>query len=317
MAATPITVIGAGIIGLTTAVRLAEAGFDVAVIARDLPLETTSAVAAALWYPYRAGPPDQVLTWARTSFWTFLADADVPDSGVALVEGLELRSSPGLPWFSSALPDVAGFRHIADVPPGYNEGWQMRLPVIEPRRYLPRLVRRLESLGGSLTRMAVTHLPDHSLIVNCSGLASRALADDLSVTPVRGQVVRVERVAGVDAWLLDQTDEEKLVYVVPRANDVVVGGTATVGEFDQASDPQVATAILERAVRLVPPLAGAAVLGTAVGLRPARPTIRVATTQRPSGGTIIHNYGHGGAGWTVAWGCAAAVVIETSRLGLN
>lgn len=317
MAALRITVIGAGIIGLTTAVRLAETGYQVAVMARDLPLETTSAVAAALWYPYRAEPPAQVLTWARTAFDTFVPEALDPESGVTLVDGLELRRSVGDPWFAEALPDVAGFHHFRDVPSGYQDGWQLRLPVIEPGRYLPRLVHRLELLGGSMTRMAVTHFPEDSLVVNCAGLAARGLADDQSVTPVRGQVVRVERVPGVDTWLLDHSDESQLVYVVPRARDVVVGGTVGLGDFDQTPNSDSVAAILQRATRLVPPLADAAVLGTHVGLRPGRPTVRLEAEPRSGGGTVIHNYGHGGAGWTLAWGCADSVVQVVSSLGLN
>ena len=55
-----VIVVGAGVIGLSSALRLAEHGHDVAVLARDLPPETTSAVAAALWYPYHALPRDAV-----------------------------------------------------------------------------------------------------------------------------------------------------------------------------------------------------------------------------------------------------------------
>ena len=51
-----VIVVGAGVIGLSCAVRLLEAGHRVDVLARDLPRETTSAVAAAIWYPYRAWP---------------------------------------------------------------------------------------------------------------------------------------------------------------------------------------------------------------------------------------------------------------------
>lgn len=315
MGAQRITVIGAGIIGLTTAVRLAEAGYQVAVLARDLPLETTSAVAAALWYPYRAEPPAQVLRWARSSFDTFVPEAKDPESGVMLVDGLELRRSVEDPWFAEALPDVAGFNHFGDLPTGYQDGWQLRLPVIEPGRYLPRLIHRLEFLGGSMTRMAITHLPEDSIVVNCAGLAARNLADDKSVTPVRGQVVLVERVPGVDSWLLDQSDESQLVYVVPRAHDVVVGGTVGVGDFDQVPNQASVATILERATRLVPPLADAAVIGTHVGLRPGRPTVRLEPERRSGGGTVIHNYGHGGAGWTLAWGCADSVVQVLSKLG--
>ena len=60
-----VIVVGAGVVGLSCAVRLLEAGHRVDVVARDLPLETTSAVAAALWYPYRAYPFERVTAWSR------------------------------------------------------------------------------------------------------------------------------------------------------------------------------------------------------------------------------------------------------------
>jgi D-amino-acid oxidase len=308
-----IVVLGAGIIGLTSAVRLAEAGFDVAVLARDFPLETTSAVAAALWYPYRADPPELVSAWARTTFDTYVTEMSDPKLGISLVDGLELRAIPGDPWFVDALPETAGFTHFADVPPGYADAWQLRLPVVDPRTYLPRLVDRFVALGGTLSRIAVSALPDDSLVVDCAGLAARSVAGDESVTPVRGQVVRVAPANGVDAWLLDQTDEERPIYVVPRATDVLVGGSATVGAYDRAPDPDLTAAILERATRLVPSLADASVLGVAVGLRPSRPTVRLEAEPRAGGGTVIHNYGHGGAGWTLAWGCADDVVWHAQR----
>ncbi len=303
-------VVGAGVIGLTSAVRLAEAGHDVAVIARDLPLETTSAVAAALWYPYRADPPDLVLGWALQSFLTYAADAADAESGVRLVDGLELRRTAGQPWFIQALPDTAGFSHFIGVPDGYFDGWQMRLPVIEPAIYLSQLVARLEALGGSIIRTVVTAFPDDALVVNCTGLGSRSLTGDQSITPIRGQVVRVEPVSGVDTWLLDQGDEATPVYVVPRSNDIVVGGTADIDDYDRQAHDEVTTAILSRASRLVPALAEARILGVSTGLRPARSEVRLATEKRAEGGHIVHNYGHGGAGWTVAWGCADEVVRQ-------
>jgi D-amino-acid oxidase len=307
-------VVGAGVIGLTTAVRLAEAGHEVAVIARDLPPETTSAVAAALWYPYRAEPPDLVLGWALQSFLTYSKDAVDPELGVHLVDGLELRRTFGEPWFIQALPDEAGFNHFSDVPDGYVDGWQLRLPVIEPSTYLSKLVSRLEKLGGSITRTVVTAFPDDALVVNCTGLGSRWLTGDQSITPIRGQVVRVEQVNDVDAWLLDQGDEATPVYVVPRSKDIVVGGTADIGDFDPQSHDEATTAIMSRASRLVPALAQARILGVYAGLRPARSEVRLETETRPDGGHIIHNYGHGGAGWTVAWGCADEVVRQIQRI---
>jgi D-amino-acid oxidase len=66
-------------------------------------------------------------------------------------------------------------------------------------------------------------------------------------------------------------------------------------------------AILERARRLEPALANATVLGAAVGLRPSRPAIRLEREVLPDGRRVVHNYGHGGHGFSLAWGCAAAV----------
>lgn len=303
-----IIVVGAGIVGLTTAVRLAEAGHDVAVIARDLPLETTSATAAALWYPYRAGDSASVLGWARESFDVYADEAERPDSGVRLLDGLELRLDHSRPWFVDALPAAAAFAHFTDVPAGYREGWQLRLPVIEPTGYLTRLQQRLAELGGTITRMALSRLPEDVVVVNCGGLASRSLAADLTVYPVRGQVVRLSQVSGLDAWLLDQTEEENPVYVVPRIADIIVGGTATAHDFDQTPHASITGQILERATRLIPQLADATILGSKVGLRPARESVRLEIESTRAGGTVVHNYGHGGAGWTLAWGCANAVV---------
>ena len=101
-----VIVVGAGVVGLTCAVRLLEAGHRVDVVARDLPLETTSAVAAAIWYPYRALPRDKVTAWATTSYAVFdaLADTD-PESGVRMVRGHRgVREAAARPWWVGAVP---------------------------------------------------------------------------------------------------------------------------------------------------------------------------------------------------------------------
>lgn len=313
MADGQITVVGAGIVGLTTAVRLAEAGHEVDVFARDLPLETTSALAGVLWYPYRAEPPHLVGRWAAASLHAYLNEAGGSGSAVRMVDGLELRLGPSTPWFVDVLPDDVAFTHSHDLPAGYADGWQMRLPIVEPNLYLRALVARLQRADGTLTRLPLTALPQSGIVVNCTGLASRSLVPDTSVTPVQGQVVRVAPIPGLDTWLLDQTDEHYLVYVIPRSHDIVVGGTAVVNSFDRRPDPEVTEDILRRAARLVPALENAKVRSSASGLRPARTKVRVELERRTDGSAIIHNYGHGGSGWTVAWGCADTVLehIET------
>ena len=80
-------------------------------------------------------------------------------------------------------------------------------------------------------------------------------------------MVLVEQV-GLERWWLDSVAAEGPTYVVPRSHDIVVGGTDVEGEWSRTPSPEVAAAILRRALRLVPELAGAEVLGHRVGLRP-------------------------------------------------
>ncbi len=308
-----VIVVGAGVVGLSCAVRLAEAGYEVAVLARDLPLETTSAVAAALWYPYRAAPQDQVTRWAASTYTELarLAAAE-PAAGVRMRTGVELLRGPvGDPWWRNAVPKLARLGPT-DTPAGYAGGWRLTAPVADMAQYLPWLVARLEAAGGTVTRQWLSGLPDSGVVVHCAGLAGRALAGDRGLYPVRGQVVLVDQV-GIEEWLLDQSDPSRLTYVVPRAVTVVVGGTATADDWDLTPDAGTARAILERAVALEPRLGRAAVRGSRVGLRPARATVRL-ETERRGGGGVVHCYGHGGAGVTLSWGCADDVLTEVAGL---
>ena len=125
--------------------------------------------------------------------------------------------------------------------------------------------------------------------------------------PARGQVVHLEQF-GLDRWWLDA---EGPTYVIPRSHDVVVGGTDEEGEWSRTPDPEVAARILERAAVLVPDVARARVLRHRVGLRPARPQVRLEEEKVASGSgraeRVVHCYGHGGAGVTLSWGCADEV----------
>ena len=310
-----VIVVGAGVIGLSSALRLAEHGHDVAVLARDLPPETTSAVAAALWYPYRALPRDAVIRWSATTYSELsrLA-AQEPGCGVAVRWGTELIRGPvTTPWWRDAVPQLDP---LTTVPDGYDGGWRLAVPVADMSVYLPWLVGRLAALKVTVTRSWLSALPRPSpevTVVNCSGLAARALTGDDGVTPVRGQVVLMEQV-GLEEWTLAESGESDLTYVVPREKVVVVGGTADVGSYEPRPEPATADAILARARALVPELARATVVGHRVGLRPARDAVRL-EAERVGDGTVVHCYGHGGAGVTLSWGCAddvAALVDATA-----
>lgn len=291
-----VIVVGAGVVGLSCAVRLLEAGHRVDVVARDLPRETTSAVAAAIWYPYRALPQDRVTAWSATTYDELAALAvDAPESGVRMVPGTEVvpAATPD-PWWTSAVPTLSRVER----------GWSFVAPVVEMPVYLGWLAGRVEALGGTLTRLNLRVLPDGGdLVVNCSGIGSRLLAADHGVTPVRGQVLYVDQM-GLDRWWLDGAGP---TYVVPREHDIVVGGTAEEGDWSRTPSAQTAAAILERASDLVPELALARVRGHKVGLRPARSVVRLERE-----GRVVHCYGHGGSGVTLSWGCAAEVAALAS-----
>ncbi|MEV8377997.1 FAD-dependent oxidoreductase [Kribbella sp. NPDC056861] len=303
-----VIVVGAGVIGLSCAVRLAESGYDVAVFARDLPLETTSAVAAAIWYPFLSAG-DRVAGWARSSYDEFVKLAGSEPS-VQLRHGKEyLREPLADPVWADVLPDL---ERIGSPLPGFRDGWAFTTPVVEMPSYLQYLVKRLETAGGTLNRAALSALPNTAdIVVNCAGIGARLTAADSTVTPIRGQVFTVEQF-GLTEWMMADTSAEELCYVVPRSQDIVVGGTGQPGNWDLKADEKTAAEILERAITLVPQLRKAKVLKHRVGLRPARPTVRCESV-RTGDRQVIHCYGHGGSGVTLSWGCADEVLALVNQ----
>lgn len=292
-------VVGAGVIGLSVAVRLLEAGHRVDVLARDLPLETTSSVAAAIWYPYLAFPQEKVAAWGKATYDELARLASEGVDGVAMRHGTELLHEPTPdPWWIGAVPAL----ERVDPRPPYGDAWSFPTPVVDMPRYLTWLTERVRDAGGTVTRMALARLPDAPLVVNCSGIGSRTLASDLTTTPVRGQVVVVEQVGLEEWWLAEGPAGGVPTYVVPRTTDIVLGGTDEAGQWSRTPAPETAADILRRAADLVPEVARAKVLRHKVGLRPARPEVRLERV-----GDVVHCYGHGGAGVTLSWGCADEV----------
>jgi D-amino-acid oxidase len=303
-----VVVVGAGVVGLSCAVRLAESGRRVDVLARELPQESTSVVAAALWYPYKALPQQRVTAWAARSYEAFAGLASEAASGVRLLPGTEVFARPAPdPWWVGAVPELR--RVVA--PAGYADAWSFDAPVVDMPVYLDWLRRRLADLGGTLTRASLGALPqvaDDHVLVDCAGLGARRLAGETDVHPVRGQVVHLTGVP-LERWWLDAAGP---TYVVPRGEVVVVGGTDEDGEWSRTPSPAAAAAMLARATALVPELAGGEVRAHRVGLRPVRSQVRVETdAERPR---VVHCYGHGGAGVTLSWGTADEVCALVREL---
>ncbi|MCP3167963.1 FAD-dependent oxidoreductase [Myxococcus qinghaiensis] len=229
-----IVILGGGVSGLSCGIRLLEAGHSVEVWARELTPHTTSDVAAAVWYPYRAWPQERVIAWAKRTYTVLESLArEQPSAGILSVPGVEVfRRHVEDPWWRDSVPD---FR--------------------------------------------------------------RARADELPrVTP-----------PPTDRFIFDDECEHGIAYVIPRAHDCILGGTVEEGNASLVPDAEAARGILARTAPLLPPGAQLNVVEHKVGLRPGRPTVRL-EAEVFGERVVVHDYGHGGAGVTLSWGCAEEVV---------
>ena len=302
-----VTVVGAGVSGLTCGVRLLEEGCRVTIVARDLPADTTSAVAGAVWFPYRVAPNERTGPWAEAGYRRFVALAQSGEAPVTIVE-LTMLYPERLaeePWWLAAVPGERVRASRSDeLPAGYGDGRAVQVPCIEAPAYLGWLERRVRELGGVLARREVASLGDlpGDAVVNCMGVGAR----DRMVEPARGQVVYVRCDAPL-RFMVDEEGPNALAYVLPRPDVVVLGGTAEAGDSELRPREQTTRDILERTRQLQPELWEAEVVGSAVGLRPARPSVRLERDTTADGRALVHDYGHGGSGFTLSWGCADEV----------
>ena len=320
-----VLVVGAGVSGLTTAICLAETGHDVCVRAARLPQDTTSAVAGAIWGPHLVETGERTARWRGVTLAVLRELATGPDgraTGVRIASGVEAYR--GSPAGSTAPPDwlaeLGGCRPCgpAELPPGFSSGWRYAAPLVHMPTYLGYLRARFERAGGTLEEAAVASLAGAAreararVVVNCSGVHACQLAGDPAVSPVRGQTV-VTANPGLTEFFIGPADATaELVYLFPHDGTVILGGTEAAGDWNLEPVPAVAGRILRDCTAVEPRLAGAAVLAHRVGLRPARPTVRL-EAERGGGPLIVHNYGHGGAGVTLSWGCAR----EAARLAAH
>lgn len=317
-----VVVIGAGVAGLTSAVCLAEAGLRVRIRAVVPPRRTTSVVAGAIAGGASFADPDEVtgtwheadeaVRWHEVSLEEFTTLAAQPDTGVRIGHGRMVCAEVGaIPRWAHRQPD---FRPCSPQErAGYPVGFWMSVPVVDMRRYLDFLTRRFTAAGGELDLRPVASLGEvaaHArIVVNCAGADAGRLAGDPTVVPVRGQHVVVDN-PGLTEFLFEfpgaRHRSPTFTGIVPHADRVVLGGTAERGSWSLDPDPATTAAILSRCVAVEPRLAGAGISAVEVGLRAARPDIRL-TDERLEDATVIHNYGHGGVAVGMSWGCARRV----------
>ncbi len=299
-----IAIIGAGVSGLTCAVVFAEAGFETQIFAAEPPAETTSAVAAAMWFPYDAEPVDRVIPWALESYEIFRTLSRDPATGVSMIELRQFRRTEEL--------EIPSWAESFNARSTTRSEFVMTVPLSDSSIYLGYLERRFITAGGKLTtgvRFEMLEEVDSAfdLVINCAGIGARLLVRDPDLEPHRGQVVLVEKLKLPGAVVCD---DPPLMYAIPRTNDCVFGGTNEISD-DLRPDPNVTAAIVSECsavLKMAPPR----IIATRVGLRPYRRSgVRVEAGRMADGRTVIHNYGHGGAGFTLSWGCAQTVLKLT------
>ena len=309
-----VLVIGAGVSGLTTAICLAEAGCSVTVAAAQRTPLITSAAAGAIWGPHLVGMDERVARWGAATLGRLAELATDPGSGVHVASGItasaDQRAAP-FDWVSAL--DSASPCGPAGLPDGYTAGWRLTVPIVSMPVYLGYLMARLDRAGGQLREAEFGSLAEAAglttapVIVNCSGIGARRLVPDLDVTPVRGQVVVTENPGLSEFFIGVGEDAGDVSYFIPHGDIVVLGGTEEEGNWSLDPDPATAERILRACAAVQPRLAGATVTAHRVGLRPVRPSVRLEAEVLDGGVVLVHNYGHGGAGVTLSWGCAMEV----------
>lgn len=308
-----IVVIGAGVSGLTSAICLAEAGWPVRVWAAAMPQQTTSAVAGAVWVPPRpAERATTTLNWTERSLQVFRELADDAGSGVRMAPALAVGESTATEAMSSAAKLIPDLRpaDVADLPEGFGLGFRATVPMIDMPHYLGYLTRRLAAAGCDIEERAVRSLAEAAdtapIVINCAGVAAGALTGDNTVRPLFGQHVVLTN-PGLQELFLEINAGPEWTCYFPHPQRVVCGGISISDRWDTAADPELSERILARCRRVQPRLGDAEVIETITGLRPDRPSVRLEA--EPLGrARCIHNYGHGGNGVTLSWGCAGDVV---------
>jgi len=307
-------IIGAGVSGLSCGTWLARLGYDVRIWSKDLPEDLVSRKAGAVWFPFQANPRAQI---ERLSMETYndlnvLADKH-PDSGVTMVSATllyrDLLSQTDFDFIRDLQPKPIP---AAQLPDGFVKGWKVDLPFIDTTVYMPFLTKAFLNAGGHILAQHLQSIDDvaHSvdLLINCSGLGARELFDDREVYPIRGQTIAVEKWCE-NAFFMDQTDDDNPGYIFTRRNDCLLGGTVEPNQADATPSETIHDEILARCTAMAPAAAKARVLSKSVGFRPGRTQLRLQRETSSNGGpAIFHNYGHGGSGFTISWGCARQIV---------
>jgi D-amino-acid oxidase len=305
-----VAIIGAGISGLTCGVLFAERGFPVKIFAEQVGQQTTSGAAGALWFPYDAEPAAKVILWALATYKVLVDLCKDPRSGVSMIE-LRQYCRAGeiqIPDWAMRIGGASSVGEAASFPQ-FKSGFSLWVPLMDTTIYLDYLANRFQRAGGAIDSGVRFEKvedvdPKFDLVINCAGIGARELARDADLEPHRGQVAIVPKIDNLNCAIV--CDDAPLMYAIPRTNNCVFGGTNEVSDNLQP-DPATTKTIVSECARVLK-MESPSILRERVGLRPFRKSgVRLEAEKLRDGRTVIHNYGHGGSGFTLSWGCAENV----------
>ncbi|MCX6733879.1 MAG: FAD-dependent oxidoreductase [Candidatus Peregrinibacteria bacterium] len=339
-----VIVIGAGIIGLTSAIELQEAGYKTEIWAKDIPGPVSKL--ASFWEPFNTDNNKERRVrgevWGKDTFEVLMEGIRQGVQGLNLVKGLVVfpaeRDAPD--WAKAGYVD--SFRsmnrteideyakqHGINVPGSIRSGYTVDYPAFDMTVYMEHLMARYIASGGKMENSTISDMSEPlsqaNIVINCSGLGAQKLGDAL-VYPTRGQLVKVTRPPGVSTIYCDDENPEGMVHIMPQRDHIMLGGTYERMDGNMKISTEISVAILDRCIKAMPALAQARVISEHVGLRPSRREddsfrggIRL---ERENSGLpaddemaeisekfVVHNYGHGGNGVTYSWGCAKEVLV--------
>jgi len=191
----------------------------------------------------------------------------------------------------------------------FKSGFALSVPLMDTTIYLAYLARRFLKANGEITNGSFEKLEDvpreFDLVINCAGIGARELVQDRDLEPHRGQVAIVPGIENLSYAIV--CDDAPLMYAIPRTKDCVFGGTNEISN-DLAADPATTSRIVAECSSVLG-IEKPRVVAERVGLRPfQRSGVRLERDRLRDGRIVIHNYGHGGAGFTLSWGCARKVL---------
>jgi len=256
-------VIGAGVIGLTTARMLQDHGFTVTIYAASLPPDTTSNVAAGLFGVTEIADTDQLngpfkpqlqeaVRFAHRYFQPFVGRDYGVDWLTFYLIGDEPQTQP--PDFA-VTPEIYPFTTYGPGEHPFPTKYAASFPtmIAATNIFLPRLVDEFAARGGKIevksfgSRSELGGLAE-PLLVNCTGLGAKALFGDEELMPIKGQLTLLRPQADIDYCYLDGRN---FVYMFPRSDGIILGGSHEEGVGTTTPDPQVAARIFNEHSRII------------------------------------------------------------------